>query len=144
MYEKLKNAFKSQEQSLPSSQTQANIGGLAVHYVDEVYTRIERLANSGKIKEAKADNEALFAYFQKLNNREKLQEPLETLRCSQSCRLAIEYLDKLFTLLDSLLEANRIEEAQALKAYLDQINKRRERYGNSLEGIAKRKGGRKI
>jgi hypothetical protein len=144
MYEKLKNVFRSQEQGYPSPQTQANIGGLAVHYVDEVYTRLERLTDSGRIKEAKADTETLLAYFQKLGNREKLQEPFETLRCSQSCKLAIEYLDKLFTLLDSLLEAGRIEEAQALKVYLDQINKRRERYGNSLEGIVKRKGRKRM
>lgn len=139
MLDTVRSFFRSRKQSLPSPEQQANIANLAVHYLDELCTRIERLANSGQIRAAKVEAENLLSCFRKLNNPEKAQEAFDTTSCSTPCRLAIEYVEKLFSLLDTLLEANRIQEAQALTVFFDQINQRRGKYEKTLEAIAARK-----
>lgn len=138
MLDTVRSFFRSRRQSLPSAEQQANIANLAVHYLDELCTRIERLANSGQIMAAKAEEENLLSCFRKPNNPEKADKAFDTTSCSTSCRLAIEYLEKLFALVDTLIEANRIQEVQALTVFLDQINQRRNKCEKTLEAIAKR------
>jgi hypothetical protein len=144
MFEFLRRIIRNKEQSLiPPSQTRQNIGSLAVHYFDEVCTRIERLTSSGQKEAMEADAEALKQCLLRQTGTQKSQEPFDG-PCSQSCKLAIEYIEKLFALQRQLLEASRIDEAQSLRVFLDQINERSQRFSKRLDGIAAKKGRRKI
>lgn len=139
MFETVKALFMSRKQSLPSPEKQANIGNLAVHYLDELCTRIERLTSSGQIKAAKAEADALVSCLRRLNNPENAQEAFDTTSCSTPCRLAIEYVEKLFSLQNTLIEANRIQEAQGLAVFFEQINRRICKYKKTLEDSTMRK-----
>jgi hypothetical protein len=138
MLEIIKRIFKRNQSSIPDQKTQVNIGNLAVYHLDKALTRIEVLAGTGKISVALSEYNVLQRYFEKRTNPESSIEYQNYQPASIELELAIEYIEKLYSLLDSLLKAERVTEALALKVYLDEIDKRLKKHGERSQSLAKR------
>ncbi|SRR6266404_1615251 len=124
--------------ALPDSATQTNIGNLTLYHLDKALTRLEVFFSTGRSEQGLAEYEVLVAYLTgRKENPEQSADFLSALNTSTEMTAAIQYIDKLYRLLDDLLEAGKPEEALALNEYVKKIGLRLDKLSKRFPEILK-------
>jgi hypothetical protein len=125
-----------QSQDTPNENIQNNIGNLATHYVDKFYTHLERLTQNRRISEA----QSLMRNFEQEMRSEATNLP----DASEIAKISAYYLKKLTGMMQLLLDADRIKEAQNLKTYCAKINERKINFEKNLQRLTNKLPKRKF
>jgi hypothetical protein len=118
-----------EKQSAPNENTQQNLGNLAYYYTDKLYTHLEKLTQHRRISEAKI----LMQEYKDGMEGHITDAP----DASEVAKISAYYFKKLTNVIQSLLDADRIGEAQNLQPFLHKIDARRKTFEINLQRMAK-------